>query len=103
MSYMNIPNLWVALIVCYTGCFFAGFRYAAATTLAIEQVPAFRGTMMSLYAATDSIGGALGAGVGGLVLLLYNYELLGLSIGAMGIIGSVLLYFLAIDPTKHAL
>jgi predicted MFS family arabinose efflux permease len=100
MSYMNIPNLWIALIACQTGCFFAGFRYTAATNLTLEQVPAFRGTMMSLYSATDNVGRTLGAGVGGLVLLLYSYGILGLSIGAMAIIGAILLHFLAIDPTK---
>jgi len=100
MSYMNIPNLLAALIVGYIGCLFAGIRYTAATSLTLEQVPAFRGTMMSLYSAADSIGTALGAGIGGLVLLLYNYELLGTFLGAMGIAASVLLYLLAIDPTK---
>ena len=100
MSHMNIPNLWAALIVGYIGCLFAGIRYTAATSLTLEQVPAFRGTMMSLYSAAISIGTALGAGIGGLVLLLYNYELLGASLGAMGVAASVLLYLLAIDPTK---
>jgi len=100
MSYMIIPNLWAALVVNYIACLFTGIRYTAATSLTLEQIPAFRGTMMSLYSAADSIGAALGTGIGGLVLLLYNYELLGVSLGAMGIIASILLYLLAIDPTK---
>lgn len=100
MAHMNMPNLWVALAACQTGLFFAGLRVTAASSLTLEQVPSFRGTMMSLYAATDSVGATLGAGIGGLVLLFYGYGVLGLSIGAMGIIGSILLYFVAIDPTE---
>ena len=44
-------------------------------------------------------GGTLGAGVGGLVLLLYNYEFMGISLGGLGFMGA-LAFLLAIDPTK---
>lgn len=74
--------------------------YAAATSLTLEQVPRFRGAMMSIRAAALSVGQALGAGVGGLALLLYDYEFVGISLGGMGIIGAAIFYLLAIDPTR---
>jgi predicted MFS family arabinose efflux permease len=56
--------------------------------------------MMSLYSVSDSIGAALGAGVGGLILISYNYEELAAVLGAMGILSSLILWKYAVDPLK---
>ena len=74
--------------------------FAASSSLTLEQVPRFRGTMMSLFSAVYSLGSALGAGVGGLVLLLYDYGFVGISLGAIGIASAIVFYLLTIDPTK---
>ncbi|MCX6656528.1 MAG: MFS transporter [Candidatus Bathyarchaeota archaeon] len=65
-----------------------------------EQVPEFRSTMMSLYSFSDSVGATLGAGIGGLILISYNYEELVAVLGAMGILSSIILWKYAVDPLK---
>jgi len=100
ISYTNLPNLGLSLALTCLGTFFAGIRYTAASSLTLEQVPRFRGTMMSIYSAADNMGTAFGAGLGGLVLLLYNYELVGISLGAIGIAAAIIFYILVTDPTR---
>jgi len=56
--------------------------------------------MMSINSAAINMGSALGAGVGGLALLMYSYELVGMSLGAMSLAATLFYYLLAIDPTR---
>jgi predicted MFS family arabinose efflux permease len=56
--------------------------------------------MMSINSAAIYLGNALGAGVGGLILLWYNWNLLGIALGALGIAATVIYHRLAIDPTR---
>lgn len=94
------PNLWLALIMDFIGLLILGLNISTANSLTLEQVPRFRGTMMSMNSAAGSIGSALGVGVGGLILLFYDYEVLGLPLGAMGIAATIIYQFLAVDPTR---
>lgn len=100
ISYTNLLGLWLSLVATYLGWLFAGIAFTASTSLTLEQVPRFRGAMMSIHAAALSIGSALGAGIGGLTLLLYDYRFVGISLGGMGFVGAMVLYLLAIDPTR---
>jgi predicted MFS family arabinose efflux permease len=100
LVYTNVPDLWVSVACTCIAALFAGLRFTATTSLALEQMPEFRSTMMSLYAVSDSIGAALGAGVGGLILISYNYEELAAVLGAMGILSSIILWKYAVDPLK---
>ncbi len=74
------PNLWLSLGLTLAGCLFAGMRATANISLTIEQVPEFRGTVMSISAASANMGSALGSGLGGLALLWFNYEAVGPSL-----------------------
>jgi len=75
--------------------------FTAASSLTLEQVPKFRGTMMALQSAAWYIGSALGAGVGGLSLILFDYRILGLPLGLIGI-AIALIYNQAVDdPTTR--
>lgn len=85
-----IPNLWVTLVIIYLAHLLMGFIYTVAISLALEQLPRFQGTMMSLNSAAGNLGMALGSAVGGLVLVLYDYGLIGLSLGALGIISTII-------------
>lgn len=98
--FFNMPNLLLSLALGLICSLVNGVRFAASNSLTLEQVPRFRGTMMSLFSAANSLGSALGAGVGGLVLLLYDYEFVGISLGAMGIASAIVFYLLTIDPTR---
>ena len=100
ISTTNTPNMWLSIALSYLGDLFAGIRYTASTSLTLEQVPGFRGTTMSVNEAAYSMGETLGAAIGGLSLLIYNYEVLGLSLGAMGVAAAVIIQFLASDPTS---
>ena len=93
-------NLWLAVASDFLSAWFFGMSISAGQSLNLEQVPMYRGTMMSLTSAVRSTGSAFGAGLGGLVILQYGYETLGLSLGIFGIASSLILHFLASDPTR---
>ncbi|MDH7564684.1 MAG: MFS transporter [Candidatus Bathyarchaeota archaeon] len=100
ISFVYLSNLWFSLAVNFWGSWFSGMASSTANGLSLEQVPEFRGTMMSINSAAISLGGALGAAVGGSALDLFNYEALGLILGAMGLAAAVIFYFLTIDPSR---
>lgn len=56
--------------------------------------------MMSINNAALRIGEAIGAGVGGLTLFLFDYEILGISLGAMSLAAAFVFYLLVSDTTK---
>jgi predicted MFS family arabinose efflux permease len=93
-------NLWLAVATDFLGAWFFGMSVSAGQSLNLEQVQTYRGTMMSLTSAVGSTGSAFGAGLGGLVILQYGYEILGLSLGIFGIASSIIFHFLASDPTR---
>ncbi len=97
-AYTAVPDLGAATAARFVASGLAGMTFSALASLSLEQLPQFRGTMMSLNIAMQSVGSALGAGVGGLVLLLYDYEAVGLALGALAGIGTILLHVLAVDP-----
>jgi len=71
-------------------------------SLALEQVPEFRGSMMSIGNSFENIGGILAIIIGGLVLNLYNnnFHLLMTIFGVVGIVAVPVLLLFAKDPTK---
>jgi predicted MFS family arabinose efflux permease len=95
------PNLWLSLGLTLAGCLFAGIRVTAAVSLTIEQVPMFRGTLMSISAASANMGSALGSGLGGLALLLYNYKAVGPFLGLLGLASAIIVHLFAVDPTRE--
>ena len=100
ISFVYLHNLWFSLAVNFLGSWFSGMASSTANSLSLEQVPEFRGTMMSINSAAISLGGALGAAVGGSALDLFNYDALGLILGVMGLAAAVVFYFLTIDPSR---
>lgn len=96
----NTQYLWLTLVVIYIAYMMMGLVYPAAISLTLEQVPEFRGTMMSLNSAAGNLGMALGSAVGGVMLLMYSYGLVGLSLGALGLIGAIIYQTQVKDPTK---
>jgi len=89
----------MSLVLAFISCILAGMRYSASDNLTLEQLPEFRGTLMSISSAASSLGSTLGAGIGGLVLTLGDYGSLGISLGSFGMIAAVVYLLLAIDPT----
>lgn len=99
IAFMTPPNLWLAVGLSYLASLFSGMRATASISLTLEQVPRFRGSMMSLNSAITALGGALGASVGGLILLRWDFEGVGLTLGALCLVAALIYYLLAVDPT----
>jgi predicted MFS family arabinose efflux permease len=101
-----MPNLWLAVIVDMIHVWFAAVGITAFSCYALEQVPKSRSTMMSLRSIFNEMGGAIGAALGGALLILFAYNLslsyqtVGIAFGAIGISASAVFYFLTKDPTK---
>ncbi len=100
ISFTNVPNLWPAFVLACLGSLFSGLLATASFSLTLEQVPNFRGTMMSLRTAATGMGAALGAGVGGLALIWLDYEGIGIALGAMSLTATIIFYLLVSDPTS---
>ncbi len=97
-AYTNLPNLWVSASARFLGGLFVAFAFSALNSLTLEQVPEYRGTLMSINSAIGSVGSALGSFIGGIALLWYGYPLVGASLGAMAISSAVITHFFASDP-----
>lgn len=96
--YATVPSLWFATGARFLGSGMAGVMFSALASLSLEQLPRFRGTMMSIYTAMQSVGSALGAGVGGVALVFSDYEFVGISLGVLAVIGAVIIRVFTVDP-----
>jgi len=94
-AYLNIPNIWLSMAARFLGSTFSAIVFTTANALTLEQVPKFRGTVMSLSQATFSLGGVLGTGLGGLIVLFSGYGSMGISHGAMMLMAMLILHFFA--------
>jgi MFS family permease len=100
ISFTFLPNLWFSLALFFLGAWFFGMGASASNSLTLEQIPKFRGTMMSLTSAAQSLGSALGAALGGSLLVSHDYQTMGIVLGALGIVAALVFYFFSIDPTE---
>ena len=89
MLYTFSSSFVVSVVVACVGFFFGGFRIAGANGLALDQVPEYRGVMMSLNTGFVNVGNFIGTVVGGFLLINYGWSMLGLVLGATGIIASI--------------
>ena len=94
-------SLWVAVAIILLAYTLMGVIYPVALSLTLEQTPGFRGTIMSLNSAAGNLGMAIGAGIGGMVLLAYDYGMVGISLGALGVLGTLIYQLLVVDPTRE--
>ena len=101
ISYAYLSNVWLSLALNFLACWFSGTVASAASSLTLEQVPRFRGTMMSINSAAANLGSALGGAVGGLALFCFDYEGLGSILGVMGIVAAIIFYLFTIDPIRE--
>jgi DHA1 family purine base/nucleoside efflux pump-like MFS transporter len=101
LLFMNVADAWLSVILWYVAGLMSSFRDQAFTSLALEQVPAFRGTMMSLSSLSNSLALAIGTSIGGVILLSYDYEFLGL-FGILVMMGALVFHFFTIDPIKSS-
>jgi predicted MFS family arabinose efflux permease len=100
IGFMNLPSLWASLLCTAVGGFLMGIKNTAHNSLALEQIPEYRGTMMSLSEVSRYVAQMVGNGLGGLILILTNYQLLGLTLGCFAIAASGIYQFFTLDPTR---
>jgi predicted MFS family arabinose efflux permease len=100
ISYHITMNLQLSIMFYLLANLFQGLRLTSMSSLALEQVPEFRGTMMSLHTASISVGVAMGTGVGGLSLLLSGYMALGVTLGSLVVLAAAIFHTLTIDTAQ---
>jgi predicted MFS family arabinose efflux permease len=96
----SAPSAWSSIGISIASSFFAGMMIAVSTSLTLEQVPHYKGTMMSIHSAAISMGTMTAAILGGVILLLSNYNIFGIVMGIIGIVGSLIFYLYTMDPTQ---
>jgi predicted MFS family arabinose efflux permease len=97
VSYTVLPNLYLSIASRFMAALFTSLMYNALNSLTLEQVPKFRGTMMSLNQAAGSLGLAIGGGIGGIVFLIYGYKAVGPSLGALMFVAAVVFHIFVVD------
>ncbi len=85
-------RLGAAVIV--VGYFFFSLQYSAANTVVLEQVPEYRGSMMSLNSALSYLGYGLGTAIGGVVLSTAGWASLNVVLCVMGAVAFILYFYL---------
>lgn len=100
-----VPDLWLGIGVRSISFFFGGFVFAAGPNLLVEQVPKYRGTVMSLAQGLSGIGVTTGTFVGGAALNFLGTSAQAYSIaigilGLLGLMGTLVLFLFARDPYK---
>jgi len=100
VSFVLVPDFWFSLLLNIAAAVVFGMVTASAISLTLEQVPAYRGTMMSVDSAFVNLGYALGAAVGGTALIWFDYEGLGAVLGLFGVVAAAVFYLFAKDPTR---
>lgn len=80
-----VPSVLFSLI----GAAMTGVRLASSSALGLLQENVYRGSMMSLSSAAQSLGGVLGALLGGLALSTFGFFGLGLLTSGLGVIAFV--------------
>jgi len=98
--YMKAPSYGLSLAIFMAMGVISGARRSVSTSLALEQVPAYRGSMMALNTAANNLGSILGAGIGGAVLLAYDYPLIGIVLGILSVLAALVIRLYAVDPTE---
>jgi predicted MFS family arabinose efflux permease len=99
-TYLSAPIFELSLLLWYIGGMTYIISLPAINSLALEQLPKYRGTMMSLNLTAQFIAQAIGSGVGGLILIVYGFS--GLALFSLtGIIAGILYQFFTIDSTRE--
>jgi predicted MFS family arabinose efflux permease len=95
--FTNIGNQWLTYLVYFIGPLSMGICFSSSISLFLDQIPRYRGSMMAFTTAFGYMGTALGAALGGAILLWSNYSRLGIIHGSLGVLGSMLVYFFVKD------
>jgi len=80
----------------------SGVNVTALNGLTLSQVPEYRGSMMSLFTASASLGGSLNLALMGILLTSYGWAYASTVVGILGIISGVLVHlFVTENPQQN--
>jgi predicted MFS family arabinose efflux permease len=97
-----MPAAAFSIMAWGVNAFAAGVIIASLPSLTLEQVPEYRGSMMSIYSSFDSAGMITGLIIGGLVLNLFanSFHMLYIIFGLVGVSTAAVVFFFAKDPCR---
>jgi predicted MFS family arabinose efflux permease len=97
-----MPNVWASAAMWMVSAGFGLSSIVGFNNLNLEQVPNFRGTMMSINSSFRSLGFIVGLTLSGLLLNLYanNFQILYTIFGGAAIASSVVVFLFAKDCIK---
>ena len=84
------PSFILGVVIGCVGFFFGGLRVPGANGFALDQIPEYRGIMMSLSTGFVNVGNFIGTAVGGYILDVYGWGVQGLILGVFGLVGSLI-------------
>jgi MFS transporter, DHA1 family, inner membrane transport protein len=93
-----MPTVELSALFSVVRYWFSAMAATAGGSLIIEQLPRFRSTMMSLNTAFMNVGMLLASLIGGFALNSYGYQVLGLVLGGLGLLGTVVWITLVKEP-----
>jgi len=93
----SLTNLLLVVSFSVCGYLFGGVLYATSNSLAVEQVPSIRATMMSAFIAIVALGNTVGNSVGGFSLASYGYGSLRFILVVFGLMCAVINAFFIKD------
>jgi DHA1 family purine base/nucleoside efflux pump-like MFS transporter len=96
--FFSVNSLNIAVFSRLVVSFVSALWISGANSLALGQVPVYRGAMMSLNSGIFQLGMALGSAIGGLVINLGGYGSLGYIFGATGLLAYLVVSFFAVNP-----
>jgi len=94
-------DIWLSLVLIISGFGLLGTAFTASNNLTLIQVPGYRGTMMSLFSAANALGLAIGAAVGGIILISFDYNFLGIGIGSFMLLSAITVHAFAIESISQ--
>jgi predicted MFS family arabinose efflux permease len=97
-TFLDLPTT-ISVALGFGACLMAGLFAPSSQGLNLEQIPELRGSMMSMVSAFGSTGNMLSLGLSGLLLMQYDWSTMGIVIGIFGLIGAVIVHFLAREPS----
>jgi predicted MFS family arabinose efflux permease len=98
--YYNNGNVWLTLVLGFLAAFSNGILLTASGSLILEQVPEFRGTLMSLASAVGGFGGAFGVAVVGWLIDRTGFCTSGYYMIVAGVLSAIIYFFFVNEPIK---
>jgi predicted MFS family arabinose efflux permease len=92
--------VWVAVALSLFAPLASGIGNTAVSCLYLELVPEARGPLMSLRTVSQALGGTIGVVIAGYLLDSFGYQMIGITLGVLGLVGGLIFLLLVKDPTR---